>query len=41
MARKTREKSLAADWIKVVAVKDRLAVDILLDELDWEAETIV
>jgi predicted nucleic acid-binding protein len=29
-------------WIKKVAVKDRLAVDVLLDELDLgEAETIV
>lgn len=32
----------AADWIKVVGVKDRLAVEVLLDELDvGEAETIV
>lgn len=32
----------AADWIKVVSVKDRLAVEVLLDELDvGEAETIV
>lgn len=31
-----------ADWIKVVSVKDRLAVEVLLDELDLgEAETIV
>lgn len=31
-----------ADWICVVKVKDRLAVDVLLDELDLgEAETIV
>ncbi len=31
-----------ANWIKVVRVKDRLAVDVLLDELDLgEAETIV
>ncbi len=31
-----------ADWIQVVKVKDRLAVDVLLDELDLgEAETIV
>jgi len=37
-----KQEILAADWIKVVAVKDRLAVDILLDELDLgEAETIV
>lgn len=32
----------AADWIETVTVKDRLAVDVLLDELDLgEAETIV
>jgi predicted nucleic acid-binding protein len=32
----------AADWIRVVRVQDRLAVDVLLDELDTgEAETIV
>ena len=32
----------AVDWIKVVTVKDRLAVEVLLDELDLgEAETIV
>lgn len=32
----------AADWIKVASVKDRLAVEVLLDELDLgEAETIV
>ncbi len=32
----------AAAWIKVVSVKDRLAVEVLLDELDLgEAETIV
>lgn len=32
----------SADWIKVVAVRDQLAVDVLLDELDrGEAETIV
>ena len=31
-----------ADWIQTVKVKDRLAVDVLLDELDLgEAETIV
>ena len=36
-----REVSAAA-WIKTVSVKDRLAVDVLLDELDLvEAETIV
>ena len=33
---------LSASWIEVVTVKDRLAVDVLLDELDiGEAETIV
>lgn len=32
----------AAEWIKIVAVKDRLTVEVLLDELDFgEAETIV
>ena len=32
----------AASWIKTVRVKDRLAVEVLLDELDLgEAETIV
>jgi len=32
----------AAEWIEVVAVQDRLAVEVLLDELDLgEAETIV
>lgn len=37
-----KQEILAADWIKVVAVKDRLAVEILLDELDLgEAETII
>lgn len=31
-----------ADWIEVVPVRDQLAVDVLLDELDrGEAETIV
>lgn len=31
-----------ATWIKIVQVRDRLAVDVLLDELDvGEAETIV
>jgi len=31
-----------ATWIKTVSVRDRLAVDVLLDELDLgEAETIV
>jgi len=32
----------SAEWIEVVTVKDRLAVEVLLDELDLgEAETIV
>ena len=36
-----QEVSLA-DWINTIGVKDRLAVDVLLDELDLgEAETIV
>ena len=36
-----REVSTAT-WIKTVSVKDRLAVDVLLDEMDLgEAETIV
>jgi uncharacterized protein len=31
-----------ADWLEVVAVKDRLAVEVLLDEMDLgETETIV
>ena len=37
-----REQVSSAKWIEVVAVKDRLAVDVLLDELDLgEAEAIV
>lgn len=37
-----RREVLSAPWIKVVAVRDRLAVEVLLDELDLgEAETIV
>lgn len=37
-----KREVLAADWIKTVHVKDRLAVEVLLDELDLgEAETIV
>jgi hypothetical protein len=37
-----RREILAANWIKVVPVTDRLAVEVLLDELDLgEAETIV
>lgn len=37
-----KQEVTGAEWIKVVAVRDRLAVDVLLDELDrGEAETIV
>ena len=37
-----RREVLAATWIKTLSVKDRLAVDMLLGELDLgEAETIV
>ena len=37
-----RQEVTAAAWIKTVVVKDRLAVEVLLDELDLgEAETIV
>jgi hypothetical protein len=37
-----KREVLAAGWIKTVHVKDRLAVEVLLDELDLgEAETIV
>jgi predicted nucleic acid-binding protein len=37
-----KQEILAADWIKVVPAQDRLAVEILLDELDLgESETIV
>ena len=37
-----RREVSAADWIEVVPVRDQLAVDVLLDELDrGEAETIV
>ncbi len=37
-----KREVLAADWIKTIRVKDRLAVEVLLDELDLgEAETIV
>jgi len=37
-----KREVLAADWIEVVEVRDRLAVEVLLDELDLgEAETIV
>lgn len=37
-----KREVLAAGWIKTVQVTDRLAVEVLLDELDLgEAETIV
>ncbi len=37
-----RREVLAADWIEVVEVQDKLAVEVLLDELDrGEAEVIV
>lgn len=37
-----KQEVSGADWIETIAVKDRLAVDVLLDELDrGEAETIV
>lgn len=37
-----REEVLSADWIEVTPVQDRLAVQVMLDELDLgEAETIV
>lgn len=37
-----KREVLTANWIKTVSVKDRLAVEILLDELDLgAAETIV
>jgi predicted nucleic acid-binding protein len=37
-----RREVSGATWIKVVSVKDRLAVEVLLDELDMgEAEAIV
>jgi uncharacterized protein len=37
-----REEGLSADWVEVVPVQDRLAVQVMLDELDLgEAETIV
>ena len=41
--RKTAKHEVAtSSWLRVVAVDDRLAVDVLLDELDLgEAETIV
>jgi uncharacterized protein len=41
-AGKVKYEVPTASWIKPVAVKDRLAVEVLLDELDLgEAETIV
>ncbi|MBM3131394.1 MAG: DUF3368 domain-containing protein [Chloroflexi bacterium] len=37
-----KREVVTAQWIKTVRVRDRLAVDVLLDEMDWgEAETIV
>ena len=37
-----KEEVSTADWIETVTVKDRLAVDVLLDEIDLgEAEAIV
>ncbi len=40
--RVAKQEVLSAAWIKTVAVQDRLAVEVLLDELDLgEAETIV
>lgn len=37
-----KREIIAAEWITVVPVKDKLAVEVLLDELDLgEAETIV
>lgn len=37
-----REKVVAAEWIEVCQVEERVAVEVLLDELDaGEAETIV
>ena len=37
-----RREVLSASWVKIVAVRDRLAVEVILDELDLgEAETIV
>lgn len=37
-----KQEIFTADWIETVQVKDRLAVEVLLDELDLgEAETIV
>ncbi len=37
-----RREVSTAEWIRIVTVKDRLAVEVLLDEMDLgEAETIV
>ena len=37
-----KQEILAVNWVKVAPVQDRLAVEVLLDELDLgEAETIV
>lgn len=37
-----KQTILSAAWVKVAQVQDRLAVDVLLDELDLgEAETII
>jgi predicted nucleic acid-binding protein len=37
-----KREVLASTWIEIMMVKDRLAVNVLLDELDLgEAETIV
>jgi predicted nucleic acid-binding protein len=37
-----KSEVVAADWIEVIQVADRLAVDVLLDELDLgEAEAII
>ena len=37
-----KDEVSTADWIKTIRVKDRLAVEVLLDEIDLgEAETIV
>ena len=37
-----KDEVSTADWIKTIRVKDRLAVEVLLDEMDLgEAETIV
>lgn len=37
-----KDEVATADWIKTIRIKDRLAVEVLLDEMDLgEAETIV